>query len=79
MDNDELRGAWDFTGSYWMCDCPCGGPLLNIGPGQGGPMVVGKRHSPTVSRCQRCDVLRPLKRDRPELTDALPHGIVRVS
>ena len=78
-DNDGMRGTWHFTGQFWMCDCYSGGPVLQIGFGQGGQITPGKPHSPNVSRCQRCSVLRPLKRDRPELSDILPHGIERVT
>ena len=75
--NDGMRGTWHFTGTYWMCDCYAGGPVLQIGAGQGGQITPGKPQSPNVSRCSRCGVLRPLKRGRPEPGDALPHGIKR--
>ena len=77
--NDGMRGTWHFTGQYWFCDCRCGGPVLQIGGGQGGSIERGKSHSPNVSRCRRCECLRPLARDRPKLSDALPHGMKRLT
>ena len=65
--NDGMRGTWNISGQYWHCDCYQHIPLLNIYSGQGGSRTDGRAHSPDVSRCDRCQVLRPLKRDRPEL------------
>jgi len=77
-ENDGLRGAWHSSGMYWFCDCCGGGPLLHIHVGQGGLMHPGKPQSPNVSRCTRCNVLRPLKRDCPEPGSVLLHGIEHV-
>lgn len=77
--NDGMRGKWHFTGQYWFCDCRGGGPLFRVHVGQGGSMRPGKPQSPSVSRCQRCGILRPLKRDRPELGDTPPHSIERMN
>ena len=64
--NDGARGTWHESGTYWFCDCIGGGgaPLLNIHFGMGGRRS-SKKQAPSVSRCPRCEVLRPLKRDRP--------------
>ena len=74
--NDGMRGTWGVGGQFWFCDCYKHTPLLNIHVGQGGSRG-GRMHSPNVSRCDRCSVLRPLKRDRPDLRGALPCGIKR--
>lgn len=65
-ENDGMRGTWYFTGTHWMCDCYSGGPLLQIGFGQGGQITSGKCQSIHTSRCYRCGVLRPLKKHKPE-------------
>lgn len=75
--NDGMRGKWGFGGQHWFCDCYRHEPLLNVHFGQGGSRTGGRSHSPNVSRCNRCHVLRPLKRDRPEFSDGLPHNIKR--
>jgi len=77
-ENDGMRGAWHFTGQCWFCDCPSDGLLLCVHVGQGGHLSPGRAHSPGVNKCNRCGVYRPLARDRPELGNALPHGIKRV-
>jgi len=66
LRNNGMRGTWHSSGTYWLCDCGGNAPLLRIGWGQGGSRGSGK--SVNTSRCKRCGIFRPLKRDRPHIT-----------
>lgn len=59
------RGIWHKSGEYWFCDCPGAGnmPLLRIGFGQGG-RLTNKSNPLSKHYCDRCQIFKPLKRDR---------------
>ncbi|HUN82415.1 MAG TPA: hypothetical protein VMV81_13005 [Phycisphaerae bacterium] len=74
--NAALRGRWRLDGR-WQCDC--GGGMFSSSAG----LYVGS-HASTVSRCKRCQVLRPLRSvpvsDNPvNLTDTEKAGRLLIS
>ena len=60
--NDEFRGAWHSSGLYWMCDCPSQ-IVLKIYSGE--KLFEGKAQPEWKNYCSRCQIYRPLKRDKP--------------
>lgn len=69
--NDSMRGTWHNTGLYWHCDCPDMSMILCVHSTKSNTTLLtnGMLHSPNQHYCGRCQIYRPLKKDRPKINN----------